>query len=43
MTEVTYNKEISGFLDENNIFQEIERLACIGGTSECYKVRIDEE
>ena len=43
MTEVTYNKEISGFLDENNIFQEIERLAYIGGTSECYKVRIDGE
>lgn len=43
MKEVPHNKETSGFLNENNVFQEIERLTYIGGTSECYKVRIDGE
>ena len=43
MKEVPHNKETSGFLNENNVFQEIERLTYVGGTSECYKVRIDGE
>ena len=43
MTIAPHNKEISGFLNESSIFQDIERLAYVGGTSECYKVRIGGE